>query len=198
MFKKLCLNFYNKLSVIQEFLLILRTDKNLLLRDLNSSSKNIFQGIIVKKDSAANCNGVFLWSWRDLNPRPNAELMCFLRAYSSIGFRDPAGRRRPTVSLSSQNFGIEARPHDPYSRFSYTADSRSLENTTLGRCPVPAPCAGIKLIYCTSIKQREQHCYCQLNCSMPILWSANIMAPHAYTPPLHAVKTGQPHVLWCY
>lgn len=44
----------------------------------------------------------YLWRWRDLNPRPNAELMCFLHAYSLIDFRDVAGQRQPTAPLSSK------------------------------------------------------------------------------------------------
>ena len=42
-----------------------------------------------------------LWSWGDLNPRPNAELMCFLRAYFRLGFRAAAGAEHPTTALVS-------------------------------------------------------------------------------------------------
>lgn len=40
---------------------------------------------------ASSLCGLLWWSWRDLNPRPNVELMCFLHAYSSVGFRATAG-----------------------------------------------------------------------------------------------------------
>ena len=42
-----------------------------------------------------------LWSWRDSNPRPNVELICFLHAYSLVGFCGVAGKRQPTAPLAS-------------------------------------------------------------------------------------------------
>lgn len=41
-----------------------------------------------------------LWRWRDSNPRPNVELMRFLRAYFQIGFRVSAGMEPPTGTLT--------------------------------------------------------------------------------------------------
>ena len=49
-----------------------------------------------------------------------------------------------------------------YFRFTCTAWSTRFGTTSVERCPVPAPCAGIKLIYCTSIKQRERSYFRQL------------------------------------
>lgn len=49
------------------------------------------------------------WSWGDLNPRPNVELMSFLRAYSLIGFRAVAGQRQPTATLSSKFSALAPR-----------------------------------------------------------------------------------------
>ena len=49
-----------------------------------------------------------------------------------------------------------------YFRFACTAWSTRFGTTSVERCPVPAPCAGIKLIYCTSIKQRERSYFRQL------------------------------------
>ena len=129
-----------------------------------------------------------------MNPRPNVELMCFLRAYSSLGFRAVAGRRRPTAALSSEISESRTRRRGSYSRNSYTAGSISLETWAIGRCPVPATVAGIKLIYCASIRQRERSCFRHLNWSMSILKSFGIIALHACAPLLHAVKAGQPRV----
>ena len=42
---------------------------------------------------------VFLWSWRDSNPRPNEELICFLHAYLRLDFRLNARPEPPTLSL---------------------------------------------------------------------------------------------------
>ena len=45
------------------------------------------------------------WSWGDLNPRPNVELMSFLHAYSRVGFRAVAGTEPPTMALASKISG---------------------------------------------------------------------------------------------
>lgn len=41
------------------------------------------------------------WSWRDLNPRPNEELISFLHAYLRFSFRLTPGPKPPSVSLFS-------------------------------------------------------------------------------------------------
>ena len=51
-------------------------------------------------------DGLFLWSWRDSNPRPNKQYISFLHAYSTIGFRLEAEGRHPTSSLSSEIFEL--------------------------------------------------------------------------------------------
>ncbi len=38
------------------------------------------------KSSVSSFPIVFLWSWRESNPRPNKETICFLHAYSSLWF----------------------------------------------------------------------------------------------------------------
>ncbi len=40
------------------------------------------------------------WSCRESNPGPNRKPISFLHAYPVIGFRDRAGNRQPTQSLS--------------------------------------------------------------------------------------------------
>ena len=42
---------------------------------------------------------LFLWSWRDSNPRPNEELICFLHAYLRLDFRVAARPKPPTTTL---------------------------------------------------------------------------------------------------
>ncbi len=54
-------------------------------------------------------------------------------------------------------------------------------------CLVSAPGAEIKLIYCTSIRQRELHSCCQLIVLSLITDSTHVR--RAYTPILPAVKT---------
>ena len=65
----------------------------------------------------------------------------------------------------------------------------------LERCLVSAPCAEIRLIYCTSIRQREHSYCCQLNCYRPSFTSVIYSARHAYIPVLPAVKTKYPRML---
>ena len=50
------------------------------------------------------------WSWRESNPRPNEEAICFLHAYPCIGFRAVAGAGQPTDALSSKCLTVGARP----------------------------------------------------------------------------------------
>ena len=50
------------------------------------------------------------WSWREPNPRPNEEAICFLHAYPCIGFRAVAGAGQPTDALSSKCLTVGARP----------------------------------------------------------------------------------------
>lgn len=52
---------------------------------------------------------IFLWSWRDSNPRPNKQHIRFLHAYSTIGFRLKAEDRHPTSSLSSKVFEFQPK-----------------------------------------------------------------------------------------
>ena len=49
-----------------------------------------------------------------------------------------------------------------YFRFCCTTISTSFGKTAFGWCLVSAPCAEIKLIYCTSIKQRERNEFRQI------------------------------------
>ncbi len=57
-----------------------------------------FSSLIPQQKPAGG--GLLLWRWRDSNPRPNVELMCFLRAYFQVGFRTRAGMEPPTRVLS--------------------------------------------------------------------------------------------------
>ena len=52
---------------------------------------------------------------------------------------------------------------------SYTTGSVNLGKGITGWCPVFATVAKIKLIYCTSIRQRERSCFRHLNFLMPWL-----------------------------
>ncbi len=41
------------------------------------------------------------WKWRDSNPRPNKEPICFLHAYLGLDFRATARPKPPTIALSA-------------------------------------------------------------------------------------------------
>jgi len=112
-----------------------------------------------------------LWSWRESNPRPHKETMCFLHAYSRLHFRATARPGPPTGALSSKFSSVH---RGLYRLFPIFLRRRFLRfgTTSLGRRPVPLPCKGIKLqIYCASIKQREHTCCCQLIFRPKRLWS---------------------------
>ena len=47
---------------------------------------------------------VFSWSWRESNPRPNKEQLCFLHTYSVVVFRVRQGSRHPNPDLISLSF----------------------------------------------------------------------------------------------
>ena len=49
---------------------------------------NIQKALIYRHINAFKLNSnLFLWSWRDSNPRPNEEIIRFLHAYLRLHFR---------------------------------------------------------------------------------------------------------------
>ena len=101
------------------------------------------------------------WSWRESNPRPNKEHVRFLHAYPGLDFRPMARPEPPTTGLSAIV--------SPLSR-----SRRGLSSIFLHRCVRTPRRAGNgamsrfstlcrnRLIYCTSIKQRERKKFRQL------------------------------------
>ena len=45
---------------------------------------------------------LFWWKWRESNPRPNKEPICFLHAYLGLDFRAMARPKPPTIALSAK------------------------------------------------------------------------------------------------
>ncbi len=84
--------------------------------------------------------------------------------FSCVGRHGTANRR-----LSPLNFGRRAGRLVSYSRYSCTAGSVSLGKWATGRCLVSATIAEIKLIYCTSIRQRERSCFRHLKLLMSLI-----------------------------
>ena len=91
-----------------------------------------------------------------MNPRPNVELICFLHAYSLLGFRSVAGKRQPTAPLSfkisetpqGEVNPIPDLPAPPVRLVSGLRQSGDVLSLQLLR--------RLSLIYCTSIKQQER------------------------------------------
>ena len=79
-----------------------------------------------------------------------------------------------------------------YLRYFHTAVPFKPRSEGLERCPVSAPCAEIRPIYYTSIRQREHNHCCRLIRYRPSLTSFIYSARHAYIPALPAVKTNYP------
>ena len=109
-----------------------------------------------------------LWTWRESNPRPNKEIISFLHVYLRLSFRAQARPKPPTCALSFL-FHPAYKAKRDYPRFSCISISNSLEATAFGKCPVPAPCAGIKPNLLYSIKQQERSYFRQLNCERRVL-----------------------------
>ena len=110
------------------------------------------------------CRSIVWWTRRELNPRPNGKTIGFLHAYLRLRFRAVPRPEPPSAALSSSIFVCGVRPPQAIPDFAAPPVPRASGRTASGRCLVPAPGAGIKLIYCTSIKQRERSCFRQLNC----------------------------------
>ena len=121
------------------------------------------------------------WSWRGSNPRPNKWQMCFLHAYSVIACRGYSGRGHPRHTVASKiSPAARGRPSTiPYSR---APPGHQPTGGVGGRCLVPAASAGIKLTYCTSVKQQERSYFRQLSFCIGFqgCWCVSL---HAYKSP---------------
>jgi len=95
-------------------------------------------------------DGLFLWSWRDSNPRPNKQYISFLHAYSTIGFRLEAEGRHPTSSLSSEIFEFQPKHLKPYSCIPISQDQTPQNRAFVGYL-ASLLSSGKRLIYYTSI-----------------------------------------------
>ena len=65
------------------------------------------------KNSRIFC--LFLWSWRESNPRPNRETIRFLHAYSGLRFSCCGKTRTTNHNLISLDFIPCAEPHETIS-----------------------------------------------------------------------------------
>ena len=118
--------------------------------------------------------------------------MSFLHAYSRLGCRAVTGSRPPIAALAFKiSAPAQGRP-SPIPDLTAPPCRSVSEKGQSGDVSSSATVAGIKLIYYTSIRQRERSCFRHLNFWCLWLKSVGIIALHAYTPPLHAVKASQP------
>ena len=89
----------------------------------------------------------------------------------AFGFRAVARPGPPTATLSPKSHHAIGAWHD-YPRFTMRRLILRFGTTPLERRLVPSPSNGIKpVIYCTSIRQREHTCCCQLIFWPNGLWS---------------------------
>ena len=79
-----------------------------------------------------------------------------------IWFSSDARLKTTKHQLILKKFESKSRLFQFYPRYNSTAGSESLGKKASGRCLVSAPCAEIKLTYCTSVRQRERSCFRQL------------------------------------
>ena len=116
-----------------------------------------------KKSKKINSRTFILWSWRDSNPRPNRDAICFLHAYLHFNCQERARLKTPNSILIFFSFGREPKPLPSYLRFTCTTLSARFEATASGWCLVPTPWSELsELTYYTSVTQQERNCYCQL------------------------------------
>lgn len=84
------------------------------------------------------------WSWRDLNPRPNKELICFLHAYLRLSFREWARPKPPTQTLAFL-FQIRAKASPILSPICLHHLIGTLRSHSFRVMSCPYTCARIKL-----------------------------------------------------
>ena len=130
----------------------------------------------------------YKWTRRGLNPRPNKEAICFLHAYLRLNFREPTRPKPPigTLSLKISSCTQGRAKLFPIYLHHHIKTLRKNSSWVMSRSNT---CVGIKLIYCTSIKQRERKCFRQLNFRKPRLKCPPSSALHAYIPHRLAVKS---------
>ena len=75
---------------------------------------------------------VLKWTRRELNPRPNEEIECFLHAYHRLHFRAAARPVPPTATLSSASFALPVRPGRTISDFAAPPCQEASEQERLG------------------------------------------------------------------
>ena len=102
-----------------------------------------------------------------MNPRPNVELMCFLHAYSRLGFRAPAGSGPPTVALASKISNAARGSWHSIPDLTAPLDRGVSEKGLSGDVLSLQLLRGLSVIYCTSIRQQERSYFRHLNCSKP-------------------------------
>ena len=104
--------------------------------------------------------------------------------------QDPGHQPQPYP----QRFHLQCEAIASYSRYCCAAESESLGKTASERRLVLSPSDRIKpVIYCTSIRQREHSCCCQINLTTRRIKEPLANAPRAYIPSRPAVKSSQPH-----
>ena len=130
----------------------------------------------------------YKWTRRGLNPRPNKEAICFLHAYLRLNFREPTRPKPPigTLSLKISSCTQGRTKLFPIYLHHHIKTLRKNSSWVMSRSNT---CVGIKLIYYTSIKQRERKCFRQLNFRKPRLKCPPSSALHAYIPHRLAVKS---------
>ena len=119
-------------------------------------------------ESQVGCRGRRMWTWRESNPRPHKETICFLHAYLGLWFWCNSKTRATDCCLSLFGFHMSSEAYSCYFRFILHRLFFGFGKRSSERCLVPSPCDGIKpIVYCASTRQRERNYFRQLNfCSL--------------------------------
>ena len=104
-----------------------------------------------------------MWTWRESNPRPHKETICFLHAYLGLWFWCNSKTRATDCCLSLFGFHMSSEAYSCYFRFILHRLFFGFGKRSSERCLVPSPCDGIKpIVYCASTRQRERNYFRQL------------------------------------
>ena len=134
-------------------------------------------------------NQYYLWTRRGSNPRPNKGAIRFLHAYRRLDFRVLARPTPPTNTLSFKKFARVARPTQTSTDLSAPPCQVASGQERLGDVSFQHLVSELSLVYYTSIRQREQSCFRQLNCWRPWFKWPPPGSLHAYAPIRLAVKS---------
>jgi hypothetical protein len=135
-----------------------------------------------------------MWSWRESNPRPNMETICFLHAYSCLIFVACQLQDNLTYPYFLCFSPSDRKNHQASPVIACASLSGWIRALPPGRRPVPVPGTRMKPELLYSLRQRERNYIRQLLVCDTVQVTRHHTL-HAYIPPLMLSKPGQPRMI---